>query len=315
LLPARTSPEFVKELVSALPGEFKDEIKIVIHDEKLPNGGSYLASSSSGERIYLAPELIDADMIIPIGQIAFDPLLGYRGNFSTIYPGMSSEEVINKSHGQANPELEPDDERQLRQLIDEVGWLLGIQFTLQVVASEQQGIMKVLAGAADSVFSEGKKYLKEHWTLNCAERAETVVVAVEPSGTGKHGWKEVCAAIDTARRLVYHEGKIIVLSQLNEEPEAGIKLYARSGAPMDALGDLRELQPVDVIPTTQLARAADWAHIYLLTDMDSDFLEDLFVVPLQNEEDLGRLLKISDNCLIINSAQSVHGVVEDMEEF
>lgn len=313
LLPAGTNPDFVKSLVSEFSESYRDQIKIKIHDEQLPNGGSYLASSSSGERIYLAPELIDADMIIPIGQIAFDPMLGYRGNFSTIYPGMSSEEAIKKSHGQPNSELEPDDERQLRQLIEEVGWLLGIQFTVQVVAAAQSGVHRVLAGASESVFRTGKKLLEENWTFNCSERADTVIVAVEPSGTGKHGWKEVCAAIDTARRLVYHDGKIIVLSQLKEEPEAGIKLYARGGAPLDVMGDLRELQPVDLIPTTQLARASDWARIYLLSELDADFLEDLFVTPLESKEALGRLLKISENCLVINSAQSVHGYVEESD--
>ncbi|QDU79416.1 hypothetical protein Pla110_11260 [Polystyrenella longa] len=310
LLPAHSSSLLIEQLQKHLQEQCGAEIKVVEHDASLPNGGSYLASSSTSDRIYLDPAIIEADFIFPIGQIAFAPLLGYKGNFSTLYPGMSSEEDIKKSHGQANVELEPEDERQLHQLVEEIGWLLGIQITLQVIASEQGGVSHVLAGAPESVMRRGKEHLEQNWTVQIPDRLETVVVSVDTSGTGQHGWREVCAAIETGRKLVEHEGRIIVLSQLQEPAGNGINQIARSEFPTDAMRSLRETMPEDVIPASQLARALDWARIYLLSSLEGDYLEDLFMIPITDEADLTRLLQNElGSTGIIGSAQNVHGAV------
>ena len=312
LLPTHSPETLMETLREHLIKSCGTPIKVIAHDATLPNGGSYLASSSTSDRIYLDPAIIDADLILPIGQIAFAPLLGYKRNFSTLYPGMSSEEAIRKSHGQANVELEPDDERQLHQLVDEIGWLLGIQFTLQVVASSDGGVAHVLAGAPDSVMRHGKELLDECWTLRIPERLETIVVSVDKSGTGEHGWKEVCAAIETGRKLVEHGGRIIVLSQLNEPPGTGIHQLARSEFPTDVMRSLRETLPDDVIPASQLARALDWARVYLLSSLTEEFLEDLFMIPIEDEAALDRLLQNElGSTAIIHSAQSVHGYVSN----
>ncbi|MCA9041502.1 MAG: DUF2088 domain-containing protein [Planctomycetaceae bacterium] len=312
LLPAFSNAGLVEHLQSHLQQACGVEIKVSVHDAALPNGGSYLASSSTSDRIYLDPAIIDADLILPIGQIAFAPLLGYKGNFSTLYPGMSSEEAIKKSHGQANVELEPDDERQLHQLVEEIGWLLGIQFTLQVVASAQGGVAHVLAGAPDSVMRRGKELLEKLWTVHLKDRLETILISVDQAGTGEHGWREVCAAIETGRKLVEHGGRIIVLSQLQEAPGIGINQLARSEFPTDVMQSLRETLPEDVIPASQLARALDWARVYLLSSLEEEFLEDLFMIPIQDEAALERLLESElGSTAVISSAQGVHGRVND----
>ncbi|MEZ6047081.1 MAG: lactate racemase domain-containing protein [Planctomycetaceae bacterium] len=312
LLPAYSPANLIEELQSHLRKTCQVEIQVTEHDANLPNGGSYLASSSTSDRIYLDPAIIDADLILPIGQIAFAPLLGYKGNFSTLYPGMSSAEAIKKSHGQANVELEPEDERHLHQLVEEIGWLLGIQFTLQVVASAQGGIAQVLAGAPDSVMRKGKELLEKFWTVRVPDRLETIVISVDQASSGAAGWREVCAAIETGRKLVEHGGRIIVLSQLKEAPGTGINQLARSEFPTDVMRALRETMPEDVIPASQLARALDWARVYLLSSLEGDLLEDLFMIPVKDETALERLLETElGTTAVIPSAQNVHGYVSD----
>ncbi|MBX3438632.1 MAG: DUF2088 domain-containing protein, partial [Planctomycetaceae bacterium] len=128
-----------------LPPDVTQQVGLVRHDAADSRGLAYLASTTTGERVYLARDIIDADFVLCAGTIAYDPVLGYRGTSSVLYPGLSNAEAIRRSRGQGHDELGPDDVRGLRQTIDEVGWLLGVQFALQVVPAGQDSVAHVLA--------------------------------------------------------------------------------------------------------------------------------------------------------------------------
>jgi len=267
---------------------------------------AYLAATSSGERIYLARELIDADIVITLGSIEYDSVLGYRGTNSVFYPGLSNADAVAKAHGQGHRELGPDDTRPLRQLIDEIGWLLGTQFTLQVIPSTGTDVAGVVAGTYDSVLQEGKQALAEGWLVELDRRADIVVAAVDVDARG-HGWTQVGAALATARNLVAREGKIILLSELDEELGAGLELLAEADAPRDASPQLRAQSPADLVGATQCIEAVDWADVYLLSELPSDLVEDLFMIPLTNDKEVLRLLESGGTCAFVGSAQHAHG--------
>ena len=103
-------------------------------------------------------------------------------------------------------ELGPDDERPMRQIIDEIGWLLGTQFTIQVIPSAGKGAANVLAGATEAVFRRGTQLLSDAWLIELEHRAQTVVVAVDLDAAG-HGWNQIGAALGTARNLVAKGGQ------------------------------------------------------------------------------------------------------------
>ena len=87
-------------------------------------------------------------------------------------------------------------------------------------------------------------------------------------------------------------------------------LLQQAETPADALKYLRELLPLDFEAASQIAQAADWAKIYLLSHLASDLAEDLFFIPLANEADVTRLLSHSKNCLFLGSAQNIYGMIE-----
>jgi nickel-dependent lactate racemase len=290
---------------SELPTTVRDKVAWHVH-QSVPEeegGVHYLATTAAGERIYLAGEVLDADVIISIGRIGFDPLLGYRGTNSAFYPGLSTAEAVKRMHGQGHSELGSEDERPLRQMVDEVGWLLGTQFTIQVLPASDGGVAQIIAGATDSVFRKARQELSDLWTVHVADRVETVVVAVEEDAGG-HGWNQVASAVALAKRLVSRDGRIIVLSQLEAAPGEGIEMLRRAEEPRDAFRPLRQIAPADLIAATQFAQAVDWGRVYLLSRLDSDLVEDLFCVPIENEAEVARLLAADDeSCLFIGSAQ------------
>jgi nickel-dependent lactate racemase len=311
LQPADQSLDAPSDPRSELPADVREAVSWQVHVSSPEEEGGlhYLATTAAGERIYLNAAILDADVIISIGRMGFDPLLGYRGTNSAFYPGLSTAEAVKRAHGQGHSELGSDDERPLRQLVDEVGWLLGTQFTIQVIPAVDGGVAEVLAGSIDSVFRKGREELKDRWTFTAADRAETVVVAIDED-VGGHGWNQVSAALAVARRLVAREGRVIVLSQLAAPSGEGIEMLRRAEEPRDAFRPLRQVGPADLIAATQFAQAVDWSRVYLLSQLDSDLVEDLFCVPVENVAEVGRLLAADEeSCMFIGSAQHVDGKI------
>jgi nickel-dependent lactate racemase len=289
-----------------LPAGARREVRWACHDAEAPGACTYLASTAVNERIYLARELVDADVVVSVGAMAYDPVLGYRGTHSVLYPGLSSQEAIRRAHGLGHDELGPDDARGLRQTIDEVGWLLGVQFTLQVIPAGQGGVADVLAGASDAVLRKGKTLLRRRWHVRLPERPRTVVLAVDATAYASPWWS-LGAALDVGRRIVARHGRILVLTDLSTAPVGGgWNLLRDSRTPRDAFQPLRAAAPDDLIPATSLAKAVDWANVHLLSRLPTELVEELFMAPLGETEDVDRLLDQDERCVLLESAQYVH---------
>lgn len=292
-----------------LPPQVRAQVEWIIHDPTDEDQQAYLGTTAVGERVYLARRLVDADFVMSIGEIGYDPVLGYRGTNSVFYPGLSTVAAFQRTRGQGHSELGPDDERPLRQMIEEVAWLLGTQISIQVVPAGRHNAMAVLTGAVDSVFRRGKELLAEHWRLSVPERAEVVVAAVGLDAGG-HGWEQVGAAIANARRIVARGGKIVILSELAIEPGDGLQILAECRDPRDAITPLREQAPLDLIPALQIADALAWADIYLLSDLRSETVENLHLHPLVDVHEVARLIDATESCILLDGAQHVYGCVE-----
>jgi nickel-dependent lactate racemase len=293
---------------SKLTASVRKAVKWVVHDPADRARCGYLATTASGERIYLAREVLDADVVISVGCIAYDAVVGYRGTNSVYYPSLSTAEAIAQTRGLGHRELDPDDFRPLRQTMDEIGWLLGTQFTVQVVPSAAGGISKVLAGTSEAVLREGRKILTDRWLVRLEGRAEIVVVAIDNGAEG-HGWEQFAAALATARSLVAMGGKVLALTELDAELGEGLQLLTGHDTPRDALQPLRDLAPADYAEAAQLAYTADWARIYLLSKLNSDVVEDLFMIPVESESEAARLLSGDESCLFVPAAQYAFGAI------
>jgi len=307
ILQSQSTPSDVQQkLKDAVATELRDNSQWVIHDSESKDELGYLGTSAGGERIYLSKYLLEADFILPIERVAYDPLIGYAGGGSSIYPGFSSQEAILKSRGQSHRELTPTESRPLRQLIDEACWMLGLQYSLQVIPSAGQGIVEIVFGNSEAAFRKGKELLDRYWKLEPGYKAEVVIIAVESAPTG-HFWNQLGSVLETARNLVTQDGRVLLLTQIEEEFGEGMQILSRCHEPLDAIKPLRDKQPGDLVAATQMALTGDWALICLLSKADSDAVEDLFIIPLEDEAEVQRLLQTDETVTIIASAQHVYG--------
>ena len=170
----------------------------------------------------------------------------------------------------------------------------------------------VWAGWPESVFRAARECLETSWRIEVDERSDIVVASIE-SDAGGHGWDQVGRALAVARNLVTRDGRILLLTDLDETPGDGVKLIRGADAPAEALSPIESLAPSDLVPATQCAEATDWARVYLLSQLDSELVEDLFITPLEHPDEVRRLLAQPGQCVIVENAQHAYGRVRVAE--
>lgn len=298
--------ELQETLRQAVAQELQDKAQWVFHDPEDQEGLGYLGTSTGGERIYLSKHLLEADFILPIELVSFDPLIGYAGGGSCIYPGFSSQEAIIKSRGQSHRELTPNESRPLRQLIDEVAWMLGLQYSPQVIPAGGLEISAITFGSLESTFRKAKSILDQTWKLEPEYKSEMVVIAVE-NGPAGHHWNQLGRVLETARNLVTQDGRVVLLTQIDAEFGAGMQILAGCHEPLDAIKPLRDAQPGDLLVATQMALTGEWALLCLLSQSSAEAVEDLFIIPLEDTDEVERLLQTDETVSFIASAQHAYG--------
>jgi len=291
-----------------LPREVAKEVRYRIHDPENEQDFAYLATSATGERIYLSKEVAESDLILGVGSIGFDPILGYRGTHSSLFPGLSNTDAMRRAWGGEQTELGPDDPRPLRQAADEVGWLLGVHFSIQVIPSSGGGVARVLAGQSEAVLKEGIRALNELWRVDVEQRAELVVIAVDADARG-HGWSHLATALDIGRRIVARDGRILLLTELNEQLTTPIEIIREAHTPRDAVKGLRHNVTPEDWDARRIAQALERANVYLVSQLEADIVEDLFMVPLATLDEAARLPDGNEQCVFLGSAQ--HAVVQE----
>ena len=282
---------------------FPSGMRVERHDPSALERLAYLASTREGRRVYLNRRLTDADVVIPVGRLGYDPVLGYRGPWSVVFPGLSNEETRASYRRRLREDLSaPSVSSTVLDEVFEVNWLLGAPFHLGLVPGVT-GLAGVVAGGAEQVRDRGIGMLDRLWSFQASERAEVVVAGIGRPGQPT-GIEELVEGLVTASRLVSQGGKIIALSQAQGPIGPGMRRLIDAGDPRRAPAALKGHEgDVDSVAARRLAGVLAWADVFLLSRLEGDLVEDLSMVPLDRAEDARRLAARSHSCILISQAE------------
>jgi nickel-dependent lactate racemase len=274
-----------------------------IHDPGDRAQLAYLASTETGRRIYLNRSLTDADIVIPIGRLGYDPIFGYGGPWSLIFPGLSDTETHRKYRAEVSGH--PSDGDRERAALGEsahVSWLLGSQFHVGIVPG-LGGVAGIVAGLDSEVREEGIRAVDRSWSYRAARRADLIVVGI--GGPGRPAViDDLAEGLATASRLVRHGGKIVALSRAGGTIGPALRRLAESDDPRPGPGVLRGLEgEADYLAARRLAQALAWADVYLLSSLPEEDVDDLAMVALGRPEEARRLASASPSCLFVSQAE------------
>jgi nickel-dependent lactate racemase len=192
--------------------------------------------------------------------------------------------------------------------MDEVACLMGVQYTVQVIASGEGGVSHVVAGTLDSVLRRGRELLADQWLVELHARADLVLATLDGPPESL-SWDDFGNALRAARNLVVAGGRIVLLTEFAGEIDQGLRIVGSVEFPRDAIQPLRESAPPDLMAATELALAADWARVYLMSGLDESLTEDLFMTPVESEREVQRLIDAAESCIFLGGAQHIWGRV------
>ncbi len=274
---------------------------IVVHEHDPENRGqlSYLAAAADGEPIYINRLLHDADLVISIGCLRIDDSLGYHGVHSAIYPRFSDTATLGRFR--SPKAINPAQRDRLRHAADEVGWLLGLHFTVQVVPGSRGEILHVLAGEAEAVFREGRRRCDQAWSCEVPERASLVVTTIE-GGAAQQTWENVARALSAAARAVREDGAVAVCCELSQQLGPALQRVVGADDLDAALRDIGRRNPADSLAAAELVRALKRGKVYLLSQLDEELVEELGMMPVAPDQ-LSRLAARYDSCIVLSNGQ------------
>jgi nickel-dependent lactate racemase len=293
-----------------LSGVLGERTRLVTHDPENRGRLAYLAATEAGEPIHLNRLLTDADLVVPIGCLQEERLAGNFGVHSTLFPAFSDTRTQLRFR---RHDLRGGSGKHHRELIHEanrVAWLLGINFTIQVVPGPGESILHVLAGQSDAVRRRGRELYRAAWRCPVPSQASLVVAAIE-GGPRHQTWENLGRAVEAAMPLVEEGGALAVCCDLSDAPGPAVQRMLGTSSRKEALREIRREGPADALPAAQLAHALERDRVYLLSRLDPSLVEELEITPLGGPDELVRLARQHKSCILVSNAQQAVVTLEE----
>ena len=289
------------DILDGVPRALRSQLEVTVHDPSNPDSLSYLAASKEGKPIYFNKQICDADLVLPVGTLRLADGLGYFGVHSGLFPTFSDEVTQRRFRAPLTSDWTAHQRRRLAE-VEEAAWLLGIQLTIQVVPSAGGGVLQVLAGNGEDVARQGQASCQAAWKYAVPEPAELVIAMID-GGIAQQTWDNFARGLFAASQAVVEGGTIAICSGLRCAPGPALRRISTSADDSRVIHDIRRDRSADAVAALVLAAAKEKARVYLLSDLDPDFVEELGVGCIGSATDLERLSRQFSSCILLDSAQ------------
>jgi nickel-dependent lactate racemase len=295
--------------LAALPDDVRAAIADEVHDPSHRGALSYLGAGADGKPIYINRAIYDADFVILIGCFRPPDSPGSYGIASGIFPMFS--DAAQRERFFSPRASEPATRRKLRKLVDEVGWLLGVRFTLQVVPGGGGEILHVLAGDGDAVLKRGGQLFDEAWSCSPPRRAELVVATIQ-GDAAEQTWDNVARALAGASAATSEEGAVVLCTDLAEAPPSALDPIVGEDDLSQALSQIAKMRSPEALAGIELVNALQRGKVYLISELDDETVEDLGISPIRPDQ-LSRLASRHGSCLVLANAHRAIARPSDVE--
>jgi nickel-dependent lactate racemase len=175
----------------------------------------YVGLTSRGTPVWVNRTVVEADRRVGIGHIGPSPYAGYSGGYKLILPGAAALDTINVNHS-----LVPLGFRQpgrvdvpCRLDIDEAGRMVGLDFVVDVVLSQDEQVVRAFAGEPEAVFREGVALARTVYEVAVPPDLDIAVTAGYPYDLDLY---QAVRAVEYADAIVRPGGSILLVAACPE---------------------------------------------------------------------------------------------------
>jgi len=251
-----------------------------------PSDFVHMGVTSRGTPVDIFSAVAKADRRICLGNIEFHYFAGYSGGAKAIMPGVSTRAAIQANHSamvKNEARAGAMDDNPVRLDIEEVVQFVPIDFILNVVLDEKKNIIKAVAGHHVHAHREGCKFLDSLYKVEIPQKADIVITT--PGGYPKDiNLYQAQKALDNSKHAVRDGGIVILLASCTEG--LGEEVFERwllnADSPDSMIGDIQKNFELGGHKAAAIALVQKKAKIYLVSDLEKDFVRKLFMEPFDD---------------------------------
>lgn len=239
--------------------------------------------TSRGTPVDIFSVVAKADRRICLGNIEYHYFAGYSGGAKAIMPGVSTRAAIQANHSAMVKDAARAgamDDNPVRLDIEEVVSFIPIDFIVNVVLDEKKNIIKAVAGHHIYAHREGCKFLDSLYKVEIPAKADIVITT--PGGYPKDiNLYQAQKALDNSKHAVREGGIIIMIASCTEG--LGEEVFERwmlgAQSPNGMVRDIQANFELGGHKAAAIALVLQKAKIFLVSDMDREFVRKLFMEP------------------------------------
>lgn len=243
-------------------------------DPAIDAGTAYLAADEAGVPLYLARHLVDADVVVAVGDWGWDAALGGRSIEGELWPtfsraGARSDLLValaRRGRGALGD---------WKSTAHDITWQLGVCASLRLVRGAGGTLYAACFGLPDEA-SRRARLAAAAWSPSFAATAD---VAIASLSNPVADFGPITAALAAAARVTRPGGTICIAGQTSVAPGIIFQRW-RQGVPLEGLvheavasGDAALI--ADALQTRLFARALDDRRLVLLSNLDEATVEEL----------------------------------------
>jgi len=233
------------------------------------------------------------------------------GPFSAIYPEYTDADSRRRWN---SPGFVTRPERQKRRIrdVEDVRQLMGVVYLLTLLPGKDFTVQSAMFGEAGQVSAEAETYLARHWR-GSLEKQPGVVLAQLSGGPDQQTWENGARVLSNVEHLVQSTGAVVLCCEINTRPGPAMMRMAESLELHDfEQANLKSRLP-DAATAMQFARTLSQCKVYFFGQLPESALDELDLIPVQNEAELRKICEHYGNVAIVNDAQDLRVQLADVE--
>ena len=290
------------EISSALTPEILERFRVLNHD---PENVVRLGVTSAGTPVEIFKPVVEADVRICLGDLAFHYFAGYSGGAKAIVPGCASRVSVAANHAMmVRPEAAAGrlDGNPLRMDLEEAVGMLGVDFIYNVLVDEEHRIVGAVAGDLTVAHRAGCEMVAARGMVHISRQADIVLASA--GGFPKDlDFVQGHKALESAKYFVRDGGIIILASKCSDG--IGNKVFESwlldSRSPDEIIEHIQREFVLGGHMAAALALILKRAAIYLISDISDGHISQAGMQPFCDPQSalLAAFAELGDDSQVI----------------